>query len=437
MLNMTIKTAEQRHRMVRDTMQAIRDPRNRRLTPEVRQLAISSLGQLWDEITGRGPVDGIMAGAVRAALPVDLIPLLESCSGIPAAYLVHCMGEELRRELPKANLEDDLQCTCLLGKAIKAFFDRKQEADQVEEGFGFDRSASWVTLRDCDDMSQHAKALMLEIAKLAGRMVKAFDYHALPRPTDSPEEVDGVHQGGDLERILPEEAASLGVPGIGAEVAERISEDRAWQYDMHGEAPQSRGPLVIALDESGSMHDHRMVWSKACAVALTRIAHAEGRRVIAVHYADATDVHEVTTDPKSMTKLAKQHQSGGTCIATAMRVSVDRCLQFEGEGEEGADIVFVTDGLDNYGDHHFKRMRDAGIKLWTVAIDVDLRKPGRYAWGDGASRHLLTYASQYVHVDDQLLNDPSGVELAARLRDAALDTHRQAIDTAGEERHAN
>lgn len=53
---------------------------------------------------------------------------------------------------------------------------------------------------------------------------------------------------------------------------ERIASRRATQYAIRGDTKTSRSLLVIALDESGSMHAQRNEWAKATAVALCRFA---------------------------------------------------------------------------------------------------------------------------------------------------------------------
>jgi Mg-chelatase subunit ChlD len=421
MAMLTFQQAQQRHRMVRDAVNGLHQQRKEGLVKD-------SEGA-WNAVLGIPGDNSIVARACRTTIPLDYVPLMRAADGIPAAYFVVQLGRHLATS--NADLKDDFVVRQVVRKAFADFEQRRKEANNVESGFGFDRSDAWKTLIDYEDQSERAREMMLEISKLAGRMFEAFRYYSVPQPTDDPQEVVGVEQGGDTERILDEEAAAFGVD---PEVKVRVSEDKAYQYKMRGEAPRSRGPMVVALDESGSMGHHRLVWSKACAVALGRIARLERRPVRVVHYSTVTYVHDLTDDPRTMLELAKSKLHGGTCIDTAMGVAVDEVGDLEQNGFKGADIVFITDGEDHYSNGHFERMLEKDTELWTVAIDVDLegrakraaeRKQGNMRDDGYGSHHLYNYARAYIHINQAALTGEGGIKAATKLREAAMDNHRR------------
>jgi uncharacterized protein with von Willebrand factor type A (vWA) domain len=281
-------------------------------------------------------------------------------------------------------------------------------------------------MRQVEDRSGEVSQLMLQIAQLAGRMYKAFDYSPIPSKCKDPQEVDGIESGGEIDRMLDDEKASI---GIDPEVTVRVSEDRANQYKMAGESTKSRGPLVIAIDESGSMHGHREIWSKACAVALTRVALQEGRLVRIVHFSTVTDVHDVRAgNADDMLLVAQSHCGGGTDIDTALATSLTQVQNLANDNMEGADIVFITDGLDNYSKHHFDKMVQLGVQLWTVAIDVDIKAISeqckkKIGQQYGGAPWLFDYARAYIHISDATIrgNGDGAISAAVQLRDSALD----------------
>lgn len=436
---LSFEEAVDRHKMVLEAVQSItattkhaRQPSNyiQTLDNKAQKLIVDYAQDTWNECMGAGDPDSVIAGAVRIVMPLDYVPLLRMRSGIPAAYFLVQLIEIV---IDTAKMVNDITNDQVLNKCVRDAFDKFEHirinAQSMQEGFGFDRSAAWVQMVGVADKSGRVAPLMKKIADLAGRMFKAFRYNQIPNKTNDPQEVDGVETGGNIERMLDDEVASM---GIDPEVLVRVADERAYQYRMTWESPKSRGPLLIALDESGSMHEERMVWSKACAVALARVALSEGRNVRVVHYATATDVHDVRNkNHEDMLLLTKSHMSGGTCIETALEVSVDQVCKMHSEGDEGADIVFITDGEDRYPDDSFKVMKDKGIQLWTVAIQVDIKAAAEASltsrgFGRGMSPHLYTYATAYVYIDDKMIRDSGtgAVDAAVQLKKSALGNAR-------------
>jgi len=415
---LTFDEAIERHGMMQEALAQLAQTPDKARAKTIAGMALDT----WNESMGAGDPDSLIASVVRAVMPIDYIPLLSMRSGIPAAYFNVALVQKLQNV---ADLNDDLQLKAAVTEAFSSFEEKRNNASTMEEGFGFDRAAAWVQMRKVEDRSVQVSDLMLEVAKLAGRMYKSFQYAGIPKKTDDPQEVDGITIGGDLSRMLDDEAASLGVD---PEVVVRVSEDRAVLHNMQGESVKSRGPLVVAVDESGSMHGHREVWSKACAVALARVALQEKRTVRIVHFSTVTDVQPILNDTDDIRLIAESHCGGGTDIETAMRVCVRQVGDLEITGEHGADIVFITDGEDQYEESPFIEAKKLGVQLWTVAIDVDIKaKAARTrehrGFGGGASGHLYTYAKAYVHLSDKVIraSGDGAIMAAMQLRDAALD----------------
>jgi len=414
---MNFQEAITRHSMLRDTV-------NKWHNQKAEQAALEGA---WAAATATIDNGSAMASAVRTSIPLSYIPLFRSFDSIPAAYFVFCMGEAMAEVNPtKTQLSDTYFCAQVAQRAFALFEKRRQEADTLEEGFGCDRSAAWGTLRKCDDKSQEPwlKDKMVAIAKLAGRMFQALKYEGMPKPSDDPQMVTGISGGDDVSRLIDEEVAMLNVPGANAETLSRLSDQQTLEYEMTGETLHGRGPIVMVIDESGSMHDQRQIYSKACAVALARVALAEARRVRVVHFSTGTVLRDLDpNDPDSMRELAWSHLNGGTDIEAAFELAMRQVKELGHEGAEGADIVFITDGVDNYSEEPFKRMKKEGTDLWTISIECDLSK----AKPPGGSPYLATYATKYLHVNDRLLNSNEGVALTGdALREAALDNDTRA-----------
>jgi hypothetical protein len=413
---MQFHDALKRHEMLKDSYESWRGQRDEQ----------DALEGSWAAATATIDNGVAMASAVRTTIPLSYIPLFRSFDAVPACYFIFCVSEALKEMNPtKTELHDTYYCSQLAQRAFALFEKRRQEADTMEEGFGCDRSAAWATLRKCDDRSQEPwlKDKMVKIAKLAGRMFQALKYEGMPKPSADPQMVTGISGGDDPTRLIDEEIAMLNVPGANAETLARLEDKQTMEYEMTGETLHGRGPVVMVIDESGSMHDNRQIWSKACAVAIARVALAEGRRVRVVHFSTTTVVRDLDpNDADSMRELAWSHLGGGTAIETALNVGIEQVKQLATEGAVGADIIFITDGIDNYSEAPFIEMKKEKIDLWTISIDCDLSK-SQY----GQKPFLASCATKYLHVDDKNLTTKEGVDVVGELREAALNNDTRAM----------
>jgi len=212
-----------------------------------------------------------------------------------------------------------------------------------------------------------------------------------------------VEQGSHIGRLLPSELVQLFDDDLATPAFQRLIENRSLQYAMRGTSTASKGPLVMALDESGSMHAQRREWSKAAAIALMRVAFDEKRPVAVVHFSTSTVVRHIAPgDSKGVIAMIKHFLNGGTAIGTALRVAVDTVKELAKKGKAGADIVLVTDGVDYDAGPQKAALDDAkalGVRLWTVAIECTIE----------VGNPLRDYAANYVELGAAQMTDARSV----------------------------
>lgn len=390
------------------------------------------LRELWGGLCGSvdpSQSSTVIPRCVDWTMPPEYAVVIRRSAGVTTAF-AFC---ELAKSLMKVrDLNDDFEVRRAFLEGWKEFERRRQEANQVQEGFGCDDSQSWSTLRDIvDDKSDEddLKRKMLAIAELAGRLYTSFSYQHKNQPNEDPEEAVGARQGGTIDRILPTELALLGDDETSDLQALKILKRQATELEMKGVEAKSRGPMVIAIDESGSMHDGdaghfnrstkpyagRNTWAKAAAVALTRIAWQENRAVVAVHFAYGTEVQSVPKDDyRAMFEMARSFLSGGTSLSAAMRTSLAQVGDLEAQGLAGADILLVTDGVEHdYAAQNriIDEMDAKGVRLWTVAIGESCEP----------EHPIRKRAERYTFATDRQLGDSAAsVDLAEGLNQAAM-----------------
>lgn len=354
------KEALSRHGVVRDA------------SNKFKQKQCDIAGDVWSAIVDVNfdPPPQSFAEALLNQMPFDAVPVVRTEAGVSAAFVLDAAADIIVKD----------RDYIAQAKAVwKKFEERAALANNVQEGYGCDKSASWELAREV--ASRPDAKVVEEIAKLAGRMYKVLQ-GARKVPTNDPHEVKNIEVGGDIERLTAEELTQLGTPGLSDLAAIRLLEKRSQQYQMKGKMAASRGPLVIALDESGSMHDdgyaNRNSWAKAAALALARVAHDGGRMVKVVHFAHVTAVTKCAPgDPRALLDMTRHFFSGGTDIALALTIAAREVGNLALEGFIGADIVIVTDGED--GSHAAQDkvlglMQAQGVRLWTVLIECDVQE---------------------------------------------------------------
>jgi Mg-chelatase subunit ChlD len=361
-------------------------------------------GDLWNAIVGLGrePLAGSFAEAVQDTAPVEHAALLTS-DNVAAAYAFERMWSCFPALPPEAS---PFERRSFAREQWAAFDTQARRTEHLADGFGWNVSAAWTHAREVElahgDLNQVER-----IARLAGRMYAALRGARARRVHGVPEEVYAVEQGNDLSRLLPAEQVLLMEPVLETVVLERIASRRAAQYAVRGEAMKSKGPLVIAVDESASMHAARNEWAKAATVALCRVAFAEKRPVSVVHYATSTVVQVIKPgDVGALLRMIRHFLGGGTAIGLALGVAVKQVRQLAQRGHHGADIVLITDGVDEDQATQETAIREGlalGVRLWTVAIECEVPE----------SSPLRARAAHYVRLGGADLANSESVSLLA------------------------
>jgi uncharacterized protein with von Willebrand factor type A (vWA) domain len=369
---------------------------NETLARSHRENAEASAG-LWDALAGHGePIADSYDAAVADTAPVEHVSLLAT-SEVAAVYAFGChwRARPSWRTTPREKRD-------IARVAWDEFAERAKSTEALAAGFGWSLEEAWATVQDVNT-SQHTLDTIQRIARLAGRMYAAMRGASARRVVGMPEEMHDVEQGSHLGRLLPSELVQLFDSELDTPAFQRLIENRSLQYAMRGTSTASKGPLVVALDESGSMHAQRREWSKAAAIALMRVAFDEKRPVAIVHFSTSTVVRHITPgDSKGVLAMIRHFLDGGTAIGTALRVAVDAVKDLAKKGKGGADIVLVTDGVDGDLAPQKAALDEAkalGARLWTVAIECTIY----------AGNPLRDYATHYAELGAAQMTDARSI----------------------------
>ncbi|GGA40964.1 VWA domain-containing protein [Psychrobacillus lasiicapitis] len=231
-----------------------------------------------------------------------------------------------------------------------------QETKQVKEGLksllgGYsagnaDAELKKIPLRDQISLAEKiaSNRKMKEIAEWAGRFKQIASNKQKPKKCDSIGR-SGVILGNDVEKLLPIEWSLFMHLITRKDFLRRFVEGQTMQYEQKGHEVLGKGPIILCLDQSGSMQ-RLDTQSKGFALALISIARRQRRDFCLILFSSTTQVltfekgHIKSSD---IIQLAQTFLGGGTNF----ELPLDSALNVINESRfKLADIVFVTDGED-------------------------------------------------------------------------------------------
>ncbi|HEY2637554.1 MAG TPA: hypothetical protein VGI54_09220 [Solirubrobacteraceae bacterium] len=122
------------------------------------------------------------------------------------------------------------------------------------------------------------------ICELAGRYRRLAQSRQRRKTIHGADDVVGVVLGGDLGRLLPCELAELSIPELEDDVLRRIVERQAMCRECRSTEPVGKGPVIVCVDESGSMEGEKAHAAKALALAVAWVARRQRRWCALVAY---------------------------------------------------------------------------------------------------------------------------------------------------------
>ena len=170
------------------------------------------------------------------------------------------------------------------------------------------------------------------------------------------DELHAIEQGHDLSRLLPAEAAMLHHPLRRKDFYRRWLEGQLQQYALRPIPRDGRGPILCAIDASGSMNGRPLEWAVAVALGLLDTARRQRRDFAAVYFNGA--IHDPVVAPKGIMAADDlvhfaEHGAGG---GTAFEPPLAWCLeQLQTARFRAADITMITDGASKVSDAFLQR----------------------------------------------------------------------------------
>lgn len=250
-----------------------------------------------------------------------------------------------------------------------------EEGEVANIGRLWDMAAAKLSKSDLSSIKRYAEFLkknkeLQKIAEQLGRMASevsdpslqlnpANDVKMVEEKSDeATDDIVGVHESDDLNKMLPNEAMFLAYPELEVVFYKHLIDKRLMNYKVQGKSRKLRkiksqkpdnkqndiekGPFIICVDASGSMSGFPEQSAKAMAYALMQIALAEGRDCYVILFSTEQITYELTRQDglREASDFLSYQFHGGTDLDPVLIQSVE--LMSSGR-YRNADMVVLSD----------------------------------------------------------------------------------------------
>jgi uncharacterized protein with von Willebrand factor type A (vWA) domain len=182
----------------------------------------------------------------------------------------------------------------LYASVSKALSAAKREIDDFESfqracGTG-DGSGGQIEMEEVKKSFQKVKNnhQLRRIMELAGRYRLSAQAKQRQKVHHGYDDMVGVQMAGDIGKLLPIELAKLADEDLELDTMRRIVENQAMCRQYRGIEKVGKGPIIVCVDESGSMNGDPIAQAKALALAMYWIAKHQNRWCMLASFSHGT-----------------------------------------------------------------------------------------------------------------------------------------------------
>jgi uncharacterized protein with von Willebrand factor type A (vWA) domain len=244
------------------------------------------------------------------------------------------------------------------GKALAAAKGEVESAKDTAAGLGLGGGGPMDSTGIAEAFKRVRNSEFLRnVMKLAGRMIRRAGTLQKSKVTAKRGEIVGIELGGDISRLIPRERLALASddPMLRERAEYRLLRKRSLCYRQRVNMPVSAGPIIVSVDESGSMGGTRIETAKALALAMAWIAGMQKRWIALVGFSDGATGNPVVFPPgmirqNDLIDWIEHFDGGGTTLTCPCQTMPDEYWQeFIRQGLQTGktDHLIITDGCLN------------------------------------------------------------------------------------------
>jgi uncharacterized protein with von Willebrand factor type A (vWA) domain len=216
---------------------------------------------------------------------------------------------------------------------------------------------------------------LANIMRMAGRFIAKAQRLQRQR-TDLPGmEITGIELSGDLARVLPVESALIAgaVPELELLALSRLTQRRALSYRRITREPMAMGPIVVSVDESGSMRGEKIEAAKGLALAMASIARAQRRPFLLSAFSGTEEIRTASGGADAIIEWLEHFYGGGTVLDGPLHTLPTTAWPAGPVGARSDHIIITDDdvGLDEELLNEYQAWaKPHGVRTFGLGIGV-------------------------------------------------------------------
>ncbi len=252
----------------------------------------------------------------------------------------------------------DLACMSAVAGALKKADKEVEDLQETMTALGCGSGQGNVTQMDIGKITntfQRVKdnATLRRIMELAGRYRRTAQAKQRQKTLHGVDDVVGVVLDGDVSRLLPHELAMLSIPELEWDTMRRLVERQCMSREYRGVEKIGKGPIIIVVDESGSMDGEPLCNAKSFALAMAWVAQHQNRYCALVGFSGGTEGTRLMLPPKKWDEtrlvewLAHNYSGGTDCDVPCKELPQTYWPEFVAQGMKRGktDIIIISDGV--------------------------------------------------------------------------------------------
>lgn len=277
------------------------------------------------------------------------------------------------------NLQDSIKQA--MQEATKQALDDVKEMDEFMNSWGIEPGGdNRISVDECKNALERIRGNkeLNELTKILGQFRSIAKNNLKQKSKGEGGVLKDVKTGNDIIRMLPSEKGLLGNKTTKSLFRKKFSEKQCLQYEVENRKRKGMGPIIIAIDSSGSMGGSRISWAKAVALAILEVSSKQKRNTY-IFFFDRTVKTNRTwvfekgaTKPSDIIDIAEVGASGGTNFETPVIKAME--IINKEKGFKKADITFITDGdcsiSSYYEEELIKQKKAKNVKIQTIIINM-------------------------------------------------------------------
>jgi uncharacterized protein with von Willebrand factor type A (vWA) domain len=259
--------------------------------------------------------------------------------------------------------------------------------------------ANFDILKRYAEFLKQDKALQ-QLAEMLGKMRQAekeFEEELFSNTSLKPQwkaeyaskaDLIGIRESDDLSSLLPSETALLSDNTLQSVFIKKFAEKKLQTFEYQArvlsfeeeefqdkrqkEKEEAKGPFIICVDTSGSMHGTPETVAKTLCFAILKIAIRENRKCFLISFSTGIETLNLTDLKNSLGKIIEflsMSFHGGTDAAPAMREAL---RQLQSNDYKKADVLMISDfvmpSFDKQTQEQIKTAKESKTKFHSLVI---------------------------------------------------------------------